>query len=281
MKNNEKFLKKITSLKETISYEKALYLNALYKKSSYSLSKNFLPTGWHWIYFNENYKLKDISTDGHLKRGKILPAFKGYKRMYAGGKLDFKKKIRFGEILEKISFVDSIKKKIKKDKQTLYFVRQKNIFQNEHSIFLEEDQNLVFMKKNYKSNTNHFLCKSNLKKIIFYKRFNLNNIVLFRYSALTYNSHRIHYDVDYAKKQEGYKDILVHGPLLAMLVLNSLRENKLNVKMFSFKIVAPIFVNQDFSIKVYSTKEKNKFKGFLIKNRQSKVMFYCEFLSAS
>ena len=104
MKNNEKFLKKITSLKETISYEKALYLNALYKKSPYPLSKNFLPTGWHWIYFNENYKLKDISTDGHLKRGKILPAFKGYKRMYAGGKLDFKKKIRFGEILEKISF---------------------------------------------------------------------------------------------------------------------------------------------------------------------------------
>ena len=281
MKNNEKFLKKITSLKETISYEKALYLNALYKKSPYLLSKNFLPTGWHWIYFNENYNLKDLSRDGHLKRGKILPAFKGYKRMYAGGKLDFKKKIRFGEILEKRSFIDSIKKKIKKDKQILYFVRQKNIFQNEHSIFLEEDQNLVFMKKNYKSNTNHFLCKSNLQKIIFYKRFNLNNIVLFRYSALTYNSHRIHYDVDYAKKQEGYKDILVHGPLLAMLVLNSLRENKLNVKMFSFKILAPVFVNQDFSLKVYLTNEKNKFKGFLIKNRQSKVMFYCEFLSAS
>ena len=126
------------------------------------------------------------------------------------------------------------------------------------------------------------ICALAQKFIPFEKQsFLVNNIVLFRYSALTYNSHRIHYDVDYAKKQEGYKDILVHGPLLAMLVLNSLRENKLNVKMFSFKIVAPVFVNQDFSLKVYSTKEKNKFKGFLIKNRQSKVMFYCEFLSAS
>ena len=111
MKNNEKFLKKISSLKEKISYEKALYLQTLYQKSTYPLDKKFLPNGWHWIYFNENFALQDLSEDGHLKRGKILPAFKGYKRMFAGGKLDFKKKIIFGDILEKKSFIESIKKK--------------------------------------------------------------------------------------------------------------------------------------------------------------------------
>ena len=281
MQNNEKFLKKISSLKEKISYEKALYLQTLYQKSTYPLDKKFLPNGWHWIYFNENFALQDLSEDGHLKRGKILPAFKGYKRMFAGGKLDFKKKIIFGDILEKKSFIESIKKKIKKNNQILYFVKQKNIFKNEYEIFLEEEKNIVFMKNNYKSNTDHFLCRRNLKKKIFHKRFNLNNIVLFRYSALTYNSHRIHYDVDYARKKEGYSDVLVHGPLLAMLVLDSLREIKLKVKMFSFKILSPAFVNQDFSLKLYSTQEKEKYKGFLMKNRQNKIIFYCEFLSAN
>ena len=79
--------------------------------------------------------------------------------------------------------------------------------------------------------------------------------------------------MDYARKKEGYSDVLVHGPLLAMLVLDSLREIKLKVKMFSFKILSPAFVNQDFSLKLYSTQEKEKYKGFLMKNRQNKILF--------
>ena len=81
--------------------------------------------------------------------------------------------------------------------------------------------------------------------------FCFNNIILFRYSAITYNSHRIHYDLDYTKKKEGYKNLLVQGPLLASYALEQLSLIKdLELISFEFRMLKPVFVNEEITVKI-------------------------------
>ena len=105
---------------------------------------------------------------------------------------------------------------------------------------------------------------------------------MFRYSAITYNSHRIHYDLDYTKKKEGYENLLVHGPLLASFSLEyiSLIKKTKSIKSFSFKIIKPVYVNEKITLKMYySVKDKKKFK-IVITNRlkELKLIGTCNLL---
>ena len=120
----ERFLNKIYTTKDNIIFERAALLNSLYRKENFKFKKDFLPNGWHWIFFNENNTSEELDFDGHLKRGKVIPRLFGYKRMYAGGELIFKKKIRYGHALAKKSFIQSITRKSKNGKN-LYFINKK------------------------------------------------------------------------------------------------------------------------------------------------------------
>ena len=276
MRNKEKFLKKKIKSIDKILYEKAIFMNSLYKKNPPKLKKNFLPYGWHWIYFNENISSVALAKDGHLERGKFIPKLPGYKRMYAGGDLVFKKDIKFGDTLNKTSFVVSITKKIK-EKDNLYFIKKKNVYKVRNTTYLEEIQNLVFIKNSYKPNSVNTISNKSYGEVILKKKIKFGNVELFKFSALTFNTHRIHYDYEYTKKHEGYKNLLVHGPLLATLVLDNIREKNLRVQAFFFKILSSIFVNQEFYLKIFTTNEKNKFKAFLLKEDLKTILFYSEF----
>ena len=81
----------------------------------------------------------------------------------------------------------------------------------------------MFIKKNFKSKKKSYF-NLDKQKLLYRKHFSFNNIALFKYSAITNNSHRIHYDFKYAREEEGYKDILVHGPLLALFALDQFRK---------------------------------------------------------
>ena len=276
MRNKEKFLKEKYKSKDKILYEKAIFMNSLYKKNPTELKNNFLPHGWHWIYFNENIPSVALAEDGHLERGKFIPKLSGYKRMYAGGDLVFKKDIKFGDTLNKTSFVVSITKKIK-EKDNLYFIKKKNVYKVRNTTYLEEIQNLVFIKNSYKPNSLNTISYKSLRDVILKKKIKFGNVELFKFSALTFNAHRIHYDYEYTKKYEGYKNLLVHGPLLATFVLDNIREKNLTVQVFFFKILSSIFVNQEFYLKIFTTTEKNKFKAFLLKEDLKTILFYSEF----
>ena len=125
-------------------------------------------------------------------------------------------------------------------------------------------QTIVFVK-------NQNSKKKNIKKyflenlsLIYKKKIKFNNIDLFRYSALTYNSHRIHYDLDYAIKNENHKSLLVHGPLIATKALHELcKFKKVRVKKYNFSIVKPIFVNEKVTIKTYLS--RSNLSNFFIK----------------
>ncbi len=266
MLNKKKYLNKKIKYTDFISYDRALLFSNIYLDNQVCLRRSFLPRGWHWIYFPENNNTMNLGKDGHSKRGLFLPKLEGYKRMFAGSSIRFYGDFKYNTEVKKCSYVEAINSHYKKN-TTLYFIDIKHTYTFNKKCLLEENQKLAFIKNDYVSKRKRTF---NFKNIILLKKikYNFNSIILFRYSALTYNSHRIHYDLDYVKKYEGYKNLLVHGPLLANLTLDNIKNKlKINLKEFSFKIYKPIFVNEDFYIKIYKEEKNNKkIRAFIINN---------------
>ena len=213
--------------------------------------KKIAPYGAHWIFFNENFNKKDLGLDGHPKRGKNIPLLKGYKRMFAGANLVFKKKIYFEDKIKKITEIKPLLKK-KSDNKNIYFLNLANTFFRDNLEVLKETQTIVFVKNNHVSNKGKKISNNINLKFLHKKNFKFNNIDLFRYSALTYNSHRIHYDLDYTTKVEGHKNLLVHGPLTATYVINEINSFiKKDISRYSFSLLKPIYVNEKITLEVY------------------------------
>ena len=222
--------------------------------SKFLNKKKIAPYGVHWIFFNENFNKKDLGLDGHPKRGKNIPLLKGYKRMFAGASLVFKKKIYFEDKIKKITEIKPLVKK-KSDNENIYFLNLANTFFRDNLEVLKEIQTIVFVKNNHVSNRDKKKSKNINLKFLHKRNFKFNNIDLFRYSALTYNSHRIHYDLEYTTKVEGHKNLLVHGPLTATYVVNEVTSFiKKDISRYSFSLLKPIYVNEKITLKVYRSK---------------------------
>ena len=104
--------------------------------------------------------------------------------------------------------------------------------------------------------------------------------MLFKYSAITYNSHRIHYDLNYAREEEGYTDLLVHGPLLANFSLDEFRKNiKYKLTKFKFKMLKPVIVNEKVNLKIFrNIKNKKEFKATICCLQSKEVKFIASYL---
>ena len=267
--------KKITI--ETIDKSKISLLKDIIK-SQKSLNVKKLPYGGHWIFFNENISIKEIGIDGHPKRGSFFPKLLGYKRMFAGSSLEFKKDIELESTIKKVSYIKEVVRK-KNEGDSLYFFKLYNSYIEKKIELLKEIQTIVFVKNNYKKKKNNYKkkVKSDLD-LLYSKSFTYNNIDLFKYSSLTNNSHRIHYDLQYAREVEGHKGLLVHGPLIATTVLNEINNLiKKKITSFKFSIITPILVNEKFTLKIYRFKELNK--NFYIKiftGQTKKIAFIAE-----
>ncbi len=244
--------------------------------SKFMYKKKIVPYGAHWIFFNENFKKKDLGHDGHPKRGKNIPLLKGYKRMFAGANLFFKKKIYFEDKIKKITKIKSFLKK-KSDNKNIYFLNLANTFFRDNLEVLKETQTIVFVKNNHVSNNSKKKSNNINLKLLFKKNFKFNNIDLFRYSALTYNSHRIHYDLDYTINIEGHKSLLVHGPLIATYVINEINNLiKKSISKYSFSLLNPIYVNEKITLKIYRCKsDKSVIIGKVFKEK-NEIAFLSE-----
>lgn len=270
MKNKNKFLNKKIISKDFINYDKAVLFNNIYKKKKVYLEKKFLPKGWHWLFFNNNYPANKLAKDGHPKRGDFLPKLDGYKRMFVGAELKFQEYFKYDTTVRKVSYVDSIDVHDKK-KNKLYLVNLNHHYYYKNKSLLKENQKIAFVKNNYVSNRVRYFCYDNLILLKSLK-LKLDNIALFRYSALTYNSHRIHYDSEYVKKYEGYDNLLVHGPFLVNIILDTICYNlKIDLKDFSFRSYRPVFVNENFLIKIYKKKNSNNIYIYIVKGEKELV----------
>ena len=207
-----------------------------------------LPPLWHWLYFLPTAKQSDLGEDGHAKRGGFLPPVPLPRRMWAGGHLEFITPIRVGDQLTRTSTIQSVNHKQGKSGD-LVFVTVKHLYEGQQGLCLRETHDIVYRAhalvtaKSLPPTAADTLVKTGaLAHPVWHREITPDDVLLFRYSALTFNAHRIHYDRNYATQAEAYPGLVVHGPLIAALLLDVLGSHTDRpLKQFSFKAVRPTF----------------------------------------
>ncbi len=206
-----------------------------------------LPPLWHWMHFLPIFKLEDAGYDGHAALGGFLPPIHLPRRMWAGSRLKFHSPLIIGRTLRKVSTIKSIKAKKGRSGQLVFVTVGHRVFDGdrlgideEHDIvYREEPQSDVPVPAPQAPETSAF------SRVI-----HPDPVMLFRYSALTFNGHRIHYDQPFSTGSEGYQGLVVHGPLMATLLLDLLRRERPNatVRNFDFRAISTAFDTDDFTV---------------------------------
>lgn len=206
-----------------------------------------LPPFWHHLYFLPVVAAARTGPDGHPRRGDFLPPVPLPRRMWAGGRLHWERPLRIGETLERRSIVRAVN--VKQGRSgPLVFVTVEHRFSAEHELALIEEQDIVYREPpRSEDGPEPPLAPAPGP---WQRRWRPDPVLLFRYSALTYNGHRIHYDYPYATRVEGYRGLIVHGPLLATLMLDLLRRERPHafVRRFDFRATAPLFAEEELTV---------------------------------
>lgn len=207
-----------------------------------------LPPLWHWLYFLPRPRRSEIGPDGHAARGGFLPPVPLPRRMWAGGRLHWQAPIRVGERIERASRIDDVTTKSGRSGD-LVFVRVVHTLSTERGVALTEEHDIVYRDVPPPGATTPAPPLAPTDEA-WSMRVVPDDVMLFRYSALTFNGHRIHYDRRYATEVEGYPGLVVHGPLIATLMVESLREQRPDAQLarFSFRAVSPLFDIAPFDV---------------------------------
>lgn len=207
-----------------------------------------LPAGWHWIFFNPFVRRSELGSDGHPRKGGFLPDVGLPRRMWAGGRLSYLIPLAIGERAERVSEIMSVTPKSGKAGR-LVFVTVRHRVMAGGDICVEEEQDIVYREPPQPSAAAP-APQSAPERAEWSETITPDPVLLFRYSALTSNGHRIHYDTPYARTEEGYPDLVVHGPLISSLLQGLARRARPDRRLarFDFRAVSPLFVNRLFKI---------------------------------
>ncbi len=207
-----------------------------------------IPPGWHLFYIREVVKLADTAEDGHPKRGDFLPPIDLPRRMWAGTQATYHKPILVGETIRNVTSIEAVTPKVGKT-GNLVFLKLKHEISGEDGVATTEIQDVVYREEAQPGAVAPEPPPAPAGAV--WKRtIHPSPVLLFRYSALTMNSHRIHYDRSYVTEVEKYPGLLVHGPLTFTLLLDLFRrENpEMTLKSFAVRAVSPIYDTHDFTI---------------------------------
>ncbi len=198
-----------------------------------------LPPFWHYAYFWDSLPPSGLGRDGHPRTGDFIPDLGLPRRMWAGGNLQFHTPLRIGVTAQKKTRIVDVSRK---DARTgpLAIVTLKHEFSQDGRLCVSEDQSLIYRAEAAPDAPKPVPPVAPTDETIKQTR-KYSSTDLFRYSALTFNGHRIHYDREYAKSVEGYDGLIVHGPLLAQNLLNLAQALLGDVKTFRFRATAPLF----------------------------------------
>jgi 3-methylfumaryl-CoA hydratase len=209
-----------------------------------------LPALWHWLYFLPLYRQSDVGPDGHAKRGGFLPPVPLPRRMWAGSQFEFHAPLRIGDTLERVSTIQDVTEKSGRTGPLVFVKVRHEIRRNgESSVALTEFHDIVY-REAAKPDDVTPPPKAAPTKSSWEKKWIPDDVLLFRYSALTFNGHRIHYDRRYVTEVEGYPGLIVHGPLIATLLLDLLRHRlpEAEVARYEFRAVRPTFDIDHFHV---------------------------------
>ena len=209
-----------------------------------------LPPLWHWLYFLPLLRHGDIGPDGHARRGGFLPPVPLPRRMWAGSQFEFFAPLRVGDAVLRTSTIDSVTHKAGRSGALVFVkVRHELRRQNDQAIALREFHDIVYRAAPQPGDAEAAPVAAPTGAL-WTRPVQADDVLLFRYSALTFNAHRIHYDRRYATQTEGYPGLVVHGPLIATLLLDLLHQHapSAQVVRFQFKALRPTFDVHAFSI---------------------------------
>lgn len=203
-----------------------------------------LPPFWHWMYFREAAPRSALGLDGHPATGGFLPECPEPRRMWAGGRLTFSAPLPLGQPAEQVSTIAAVS--AKQGRQgPLSFVTVRHEITGAAGLAVTEEQDIVYRTDPPPGSRRPEPPRAPEDETAA-RQWSCDSTVLFRYSALTFNGHRIHYDVDYAREVEGYPGLVVHGPLLATLLLEQARAMGLAPARFTFRATAPVIADEPF-----------------------------------
>lgn len=205
-----------------------------------------MPPLWHWFAFLPDTPTRELGADGHPPLGDFLPAVHLNRRMWAGGQLVFLKPLHVGEPLSRRSTIRKIAEKTGAAGQ-MVFVTVDHEISGEDGVAIREQQDIVYlsMPDNYVPPRR----QAALEAPDFAEEVSATPTLLFRYSSLTFNAHRIHYDLPYAQDVEKYPGLVVHGPLQATLLIDAaVRHQGRAPQQFSFRGVHPAFAGEELSV---------------------------------
>jgi len=205
---------------------------------------------WHWLYFLPQHRQSELGPDGHARRGGFLPPVPLPRRMWAGGRLtwDPTNPLVVGDAVQRTSRIESVTHKAGRTGDLL-FVRVRHEITNARGLSVTEEHDIVYRAAAQPGDPvpPPVVAQSGAA---WQREVVPDDVLLFRYSALTFNGHRIHYDRKYVTEVEGYPGLIVHGPLIATLLIDLLRRSlpQAQVQSFSFKAVRPTFDLHAFSV---------------------------------
>ena len=207
-----------------------------------------LPPLAHWLYFLPQAPAREIGADGHPKRGGFLPPVPLPRRMWAGGRLSFHHALRVGDAVTRRSTITRVDAKEGRS-GALVFVTVRHRILDARGEAITEEHDIVYRDNPQPGAVPPVpaLAPSDAQ---FSREIVPDPVLLFRYSALTFNGHRIHYDRTYVTEVEGYPGLIVHGPLIATLLVDLLRREmpSATLKQFDFKAASPLFDIHPFSV---------------------------------
>lgn len=210
--------------------------------------KDHAPPGWHWLWFNPFVPRGELGHDGHPKVGGFLPDTGLPRRMWAGGRIRYHAALPLEVGAEKTSEIVSVTEKNGKAGR-LVFVTLVHRIAAAGTLCIEEEQDIVY-RDAPAPGVAAPKAPPAPEGAVYHEVVTPDPVLLFRYSALTSNGHRIHYDAPYARDEEGYPDLVVHGPLTATLLqgfAQSLYAER-RLARFSFRGASPLFVTAPFTL---------------------------------
>lgn len=209
-----------------------------------------LPPLWHWLFFLPLHRQSEIGPDGHARRGGFLPPVPLPRRMWAGSQFEFRSPLRVGDAVQRTSTLDDVT--VKEGRTgTLVFVKVRHELRCNGAAdpALVEFHDIVYREAQRPTDVAPPPQKT-YEGAQWQREIVPDDVLLFRYSALTFNGHRIHYDRRYVTEVEGYPGLIVHGPLIATLLMDLLRRQlpAAKVAAFRFKAVRATFDLHPFHV---------------------------------
>ena len=204
---------------------------------------------WHWLYFLPQHRQSEIGTDGHARRGGFLPPVPLPRRMWAGSQFEFRSPLRVGDAVERTSTIADVATKEGRSGKLVFVKVRHEVRRNGGADpAIVEFHDIVYRDARKPGDVEPPPMPAEAGE--WQREIVPDDVLLFRYSALTFNGHRIHYDRKYVTEVEGYPGLIVHGPLIATLLMDLVRRNApdAQVATFRFKAVRPTFDLHPFKV---------------------------------